>query len=90
MAQWELIRLVSMRMQVRSLASRSGLGSGVAMSCGGIGHRCRSASTLLWLWCGLAATALIRPLAWDLPYAACAAPKRQKQANKKEDKVFHN
>ena len=33
---------------------------------------------LLWLWCGPAASAPIRPLAWDLPYAAGAALKRQK------------
>ena len=24
---------------------------------------------LLWLWCGLAAAALIQPLVWELPYA---------------------
>ena len=30
---------------------------------------------LLWLWCRLAATALIRPLAWEPPYAAAAALK---------------
>ena len=33
---------------------------------------------LLWLWCRLAAVAPIRPLAWEPPYAAGAAPKRQK------------
>jgi len=27
-------------------------------------------STLLWLWCRLAAVALIGPLAWEFPYAA--------------------
>ena len=27
----------------------------------------------LWLWCRLAATALIRPLAWEPPYAAGVA-----------------
>ena len=31
---------------------------------------------LLWLWCRLAAAALIRPLAWELPYAASAALNR--------------
>ena len=30
---------------------------------------------LLWLWCRLAATAPIRPLAWELPYAAGVAIK---------------
>ena len=36
---------------------------------------------LLWLqlWCRMAATALIQPLAWELPYAAGVALKRQRQ-----------
>ena len=34
---------------------------------------------LLWLWCRPAATALIQPLAWELPYAAGAALKRKKK-----------
>ena len=33
---------------------------------------CRS-QTLLWLWCRQAAIAAIRPLAWELPYAAGVA-----------------
>ena len=37
------------------------------MSCG-VGHRCRSDPALLWLWRGLAAVALIGPLAWEPPY----------------------
>ena len=37
---------------------------------------------LLWLWCRLEAVALIRPLAWEAPYAMGAALKRNKQANK--------
>ena len=41
------------------------------MSCG-VGHRRGSDLVLLWLWCGPAATAPIRPLAWELPYAAGA------------------
>ena len=28
---------------------------------------------LLWLWCRPSATALIRPLAWEAPYATVAA-----------------
>ena len=35
--------------------------------------------TLLWLCCVLAAVALIRPLAWQLPYAAGAALKRKRK-----------
>ena len=41
-------------------------GSGVAVSYG-VGHRCSSDLALLWLWCRLAATALIPPLAQELP-----------------------
>ena len=37
---------------------------------------------LLWLWCRPAATAVIRPLAWEPPYAAGGALKRQKTKNK--------
>ena len=33
---------------------------------------------LLWLWCRLVATALIRPLAWEPPCAVGVALKRQK------------
>ena len=47
------------------------------MSCG-VGCRCSSDSVLLWLWSRLKATAPIRPLAWEPPYAAGAALKRQK------------
>ena len=52
------------------------------MSCG-VGHRCGSDLSLLWLWCRLAATALIGPLAWEPPYAANAAPKKQKKDKEK-------
>ena len=38
---------------------------GVSVSCS-VGHRRGSGLVLLWLWCGPAAAALIRPLAWDL------------------------
>ena len=34
---------------------------------------------LLWLWCRPAATTLIQPLAWELPYAAGAAQNKTKQ-----------
>ena len=50
---------------------------GVAMSCG-VGHRCGSDLALLWLWHRLAATVLIRSLAWELPYAMGVALKRKK------------
>ena len=48
-----------------------------AVSCG-VGQRCRLDPALLWLWCRLAATAPTGPLAWEPPYAAGVALKRQK------------
>ena len=59
-----------MRLRVRSLALLSG--SGVAVSCS-VGRRCGLGLALLWLWCRLVATAPIRPLAWEPPYATGAA-----------------
>jgi len=53
------------------------------MNCG-VGHRRGSDLALLWLWCRLAAAALIRPLAWEFPYAVGAALKRHKKKKKKE------
>ena len=50
------------------------------MSCS-VGHRHGSDTRLLWLW--LAAVALIRPLAWEPPYAAGVTLKRQKTKKKK-------
>ena len=52
---------------------------------GGVGYRCRSDLALLWLWCILAATAPIQPLAWGLQYAMGMALKRpppQKKGSK--------
>ena len=51
------------------------------MSCG-VGRRQGSDPVLLWLWHRPAATGPIRPLAWEPPYAAGAALKRQ--TNKKK------
>ena len=53
------------------------------MSCG-VGRRYGLDVALLWLWCRPAATAPIRPLAWEPPYAVGAALKRQKTKQKKE------
>ena len=58
------------------------------MSCG-VGRRHGSDLALLWLWRRLAATALIRPLAWEPPYDAGAAQemaKRRKNKNKNKFK----
>ena len=52
------------------------------MSCG-VGRRCGSDPTLLWLWHRLAATAPIRPLAWEPPYAMGAALENTKKKKKK-------
>ena len=38
---------------------------------------------LLWLWCRLAATALISPLAWEPSCAMGAAPEKDKRQKKK-------
>ena len=42
---------------------------------------------LLWLWRRPAAVALIRPLAWEPPYASGAALERQKKKKKKKKKM---
>ena len=55
--------------------------SGVAVSCG-VGCRHGSDPMLLWLWRRAAATALIRPLAWEPPYAAGADQEMAKRQNK--------
>ena len=60
-------------------------GPSVAVSCG-VGSRHGSDLALLWLWCRLAALALIRPLAWEPPYAAGAALKRKKKKKKKKER----
>ena len=49
----------------------------------GLGRRCSSVLAWLWLWCMLAAAAPIRPLAWELPYAAGMALKRKKKKKKR-------
>ena len=72
-------RLVSIKMQVQSLASLSG---SIATCCG-VGHRCGSYLTLLWLWHRPAAMAPIGPPSWELPCATGAAQKRQKKKKKK-------
>ena len=56
------------------------------MSCGS-GCRGGSDLLLLWLWCRLAATALIQPLAWEPPYATGTALKNK--TNKQTKKQNH-
>ena len=54
------------------------------MSCG-VGSRCILEPMLLWLWCRLAAAALIQPLVWELPYAVGVALK-----NKNKKSIYRN
>ena len=65
-------------MRVPSLASHSGSGSWVAVSCG-VGRRHGLDPALLWLWCRPAATAPIQLLAWEPQYAVGTALKRPKK-----------
>ena len=58
-------------------------GSSILMSCD-VGRRHCLDPALLWLWYRPAAAAPIQPQAWELPYAADVALKRQKQ-NKTKD-----
>ena len=57
------------------------------MSCG-VGCRLGSDPALLWLWRRLAATAPIRPLAWESPYAAGAAQRNSKKKKRKARRKF--
>ena len=52
------------------------------MSCGEV-HRSSLHLALLRLWYRPVATAAIRPLAWELPYAEGVTLKRQKKKEKK-------
>ena len=57
----------------------------------GVGHRHGSEVSLLWLWCRLAATALIPPLAWEPPYAhmpICRECSPRKDKKRKKEKWF--
>ena len=62
-----------------------GEGFGVAVSCG-VGRRHGSDPEWLWLWCRPAATAPIRPLAWEPPYATGVALGKAKRQKKKDTK----
>ena len=55
------------------------------MGCGvGLGRGSEPALLWLWLWYRPAATAPIRPLAWEPPYAAGAAQEIAKRPKKKK------
>ena len=55
------------------------------MSCG-VGRRCGSDLPLLWLWCRPAATAPIRPLSWEPPYAMGTALEKDKKTKRQKKK----
>ena len=50
----------------------------------GVGRRRGSDRALLWLWYKPAATAPIRPLAWEPPYAVGEAQEMAKRQKKKK------
>ena len=79
------IWLVSMRLLVQSLALLSGLRIHHSHElCCWLQTRCLDPMSL-WLWYKPAAAALIRPLAWDLPYVTGSALK-SKQTQQNETK----
>ena len=49
-----------------------------------VAHRYGLDPAFLWLWCRPSAVALIRPPAWEPPYAVGAALKRQNKQTKKQ------
>ena len=53
------------------------------MRCG-VGHRHSSDPLLPWLWPRPAVAAPTQPLAWELPYTAGVALKRQKRKKETE------
>ena len=58
----------------------------MTVSCG-VGRRCGSDPTMLWLWRRPAAAAPIGPLAWEPPYAmGIALEKAKRQEDKKKKK----
>ena len=71
----------SMRTQVQTLASLSGLR---IWHCHELWCRSkmRLGSLVLWLWRGLAAAAPIGPLAWEPPYAASVTLEKTDQKKK--------
>ena len=62
-------------------------GSWVVVSCG-VGHKRSSDLVWLWLWCRLAAIALIWPLVWELPYATGVALKSKKKKRQKKKAIL--
>ena len=84
MAQQKQTQLISMRMQVRSLAL---LSASKIWCCHELWCRSQTGSDpeLPWLWCRPATVDLIQPLTWKLPYDAGAVIKKKKKKKKKAD-----
>ena len=82
-AQWLTNLTGTMRLRVRTPALLSGLRIQHCLSCG-VGRIRSLDPAMLWLWPRPAATAPIRLLAWELPYATGVALKRQKDKNLKK------
>ena len=76
--KWKWIRLVSMRIWVWSVALLSGSG---IWPCCELWCRLQSwlGSHMLWLWCRMAAVALIWLLLWELSYATSVAIKKKEK-----------
>ena len=55
------------------------------MSCG-VGHRLTLDPVLLWLWHKPVATAPMKPLAWEPPYAVGSGPRKGKKTEKDRGK----
>ena len=90
MAQQKRNQQGTMKLWVQSLASLSGLRIWHCheLWCGS--QMWLSDPALLWLWCRLAAVALIRPLAWEPPYATGVALKSKTKQNKKPKTKYTN
>ena len=86
MAQWLTNPTRNHEVAFNTWPHSLGYGSSAAMSCG-VGCRHGSDPELPRLWCRLAATAQIRPLAWESPYAAGAAQEIAKRQKTKQNKT---
>ena len=53
----------------------------------GVGRRHSSDPELLWLWCRPAASDLVQPLAWELPYATSVALKKKRGKESQGDSL---
>ena len=79
--------LVSMKMWVGPMAPSQWVKDlALPVSCG-VDYRYGLGPLLLWLWCRLAATAPIRPLAWELLYAPSVSLKSKIKKKKKKKKA---